>query len=328
MVAVTPEPIMKLVLGFMASKHLFTASEIGLFEALASGAATLHELADKTGAPLRTLGIVTAAMVSIGLVVQEGDRFRNSEPAGTYLAGRDGPDLRPVLRFYDQITYPEWERFGAAVRTDQGRSRFGEFTTEQQRIFSAGVEAFSAIGASALATAYDFSRHHRILDVAGGTGSFLIAVLRRYPTLRGTLFDLPGACAIARQKLAGEADCDRIDVVEGDLLKDPLPDGHDALIVANTVHVFSARHNIDLFRKMRAHTQSGARLLLVDLWTDLSHSQPLAAALMSGTFLLTSGEGQAYSEREADSWLEQTGWRKLELKPLAGPSGLLIAEAA
>lgn len=325
--AITPEPIMKIAMGFMASKYLFTANEIGFFKALASGPATLPELAIETGVPLRTLGIVSAAMISVGLIVREGARYRNSDEAAAFLAGHEGPDLRPALRFFDQITYPEWQRFAEAVRTDQGRPRFGEFTQEQQQIFSAGVEAFTTAGAAALVMSYDFSPHHRILDVAGGTGSYLIAVLRRYEALQGTLFELPGACAVARQRLAREPERSRIEVVEGDLFKDALPDGHDALIVANTVHVLSAAHNMELMRKMRAHAQPGARLLLVDLWTDPTHSHPPAATLMSGAFLLTSGEGQSYSEQEADEWLGQTGWRKIERKPLAGPSSLIVAES-
>jgi O-methyltransferase domain len=135
--------------------------------------------------------------------------------------------------------------------------------------------------------------------MAGGTGSFLVAVLRRNAALKWTLFELPGACAVARQKLASEPEGRRIDIVEGDIFKDPLPDGHDVLIVANTIHIFSAAHNIELMQKVRAHVQPGARLLLVDLWTDSSRAHPLVAALMSGQFLLTSGEGQAYSEQDS-----------------------------
>ena len=106
-----------------------------------------------------------------------------------------------------------------------------------------------------------------------------------------------------------------------------LPAGYDALIVANTAHVFSVPHNIELLRKMRTGVQPGARLLLVDLWTDPSHTQPPSAALISGEFLVISGEGQAYSEQEADTWLGQTGWKKIEKTPLAGPTSLIVAEA-
>ena len=99
------------------------------------------------------------------------------------------------------------------------------------------------------------------------------------------------------------------------------------LLIANTVHVLSAAHNLELLGKARATAQVGARLLLVDLWTDATHSQPLAAALMSGQFLIMAGEGQTYSEQEADEWLKQTGWRKMERKQLAGAAGLIVAEA-
>jgi hypothetical protein len=61
MPAITPEPVLKIATGFMAAKHLFAASEIGLFEALADGPAGLEELAGKTAVPARTLGIVAAA---------------------------------------------------------------------------------------------------------------------------------------------------------------------------------------------------------------------------------------------------------------------------
>jgi hypothetical protein len=91
--------------------------------------------------------------------------------------------------------------------------------------------------------------------------------------------------------------------------------------------MFSVVHNLELLQKSRAAVQAGARLLLVDLWTDPTHSNPAAAALMSGAFLLTSGEGQTYSEQDADEWLNRTGWRKRERKALAGATGLIVAEA-
>jgi len=258
MQAITPEPILKIATGFMAAKQLFAASEIGLFEALADGPAGLEELAGKTTVPRRTVGIVAAAMVSLGLIDQEGGRYRNGETAATFLAGKPGHDVRPVLRFFNSISYPLWERLADAVRSGEGQAQFGKFDREQQQIFSGGVEALTAPVAASLAAAYDFSRHKRLLDVGGGTGSFLLAVLRRYPALRGTLFELPGACAVARQRLSAEPEGKRIDIIEGDMFKTPLPAGHDVLLVANTVHVLSALRNLDLMRKMRATVQSGA----------------------------------------------------------------------
>jgi methylase of polypeptide subunit release factors len=324
---VTPDPVMRIAMGFMAAKHLFVASEIGVFENLSNGPATLDELAVKSGIPRRTLRISADAMVSLGLLEREGDWYRNSEVAAAFLAGAPGSGLRPAIRFLDRIGYPTWMRLEDAVRRGQGERHFGRFTEEEQQIFSAGVEAITAGMAASLAEHYDFSRHRRVLDVGGGTGSFLIPVLRRHPTLQATLFELPGACAVARRRLATEPEGTRVAVVEGDFLKDPLPGGHDAIIVANTAHVLSAANNVGLLKSIRSHA-SGARLLLVDWWMDTTRTQPPAAPIMSGEFLLMSGEGQTYSEDEADEWLTQTGWRKIDRRRLAGPGSVIIADAA
>ena len=80
-------------------------------------------------------------------------------------------------------------------------------------------------------------------------------------------------------------------------------------------------------RKLRGHAAQGTHLLLVDLWMDSSHTQPLAAPLMSGEFLIISGEGQAYGEDDAEAWLRETGWHKAERRPLSGPNSVIIAQA-
>jgi Dimerisation domain len=69
---VTPEPIMRIAIGFMASKRLFAASAIGPSENLADGPATVDELAVKCGVPYRTLRISVDAKASLGLLERDG----------------------------------------------------------------------------------------------------------------------------------------------------------------------------------------------------------------------------------------------------------------
>jgi hypothetical protein len=153
--------------------------------------------------------------------------------------------------------------------------------------------------AASLAAAYDFSGHKRMLDVGGGTGSFLLAVLRRYPVLRGTLFELPGACPVARQRLSAEPEGKRIDIVEGDMFKTPLPAGHDVLLVANTIHVLSALRNLDLMRKMRATVKSGARLLFGGpLDENRRTPNPLSPLLCRGNFWSWPARGKPTANRK------------------------------
>lgn len=325
---VTPDAIFQLALGFMAAKHLFVASEIDLFGQLAAGPATLDELARRTGVPRRTARISADAMVALGLVERNGDHYQNAPIAASYLSGHGQADLRPILRFWNRISYPTWLHLEEAIRSGGGPNRQGGgFSEEDQRIFSEGVGAFAAVPAEVLASNYDFSRHRRVLDLGGGTGSFLVPALRRHAELQATLFELPGAAAVARQHLERLPEGKRVEVVAGDFFKDPIPAGHDAIIVANVVHVLSPEHNQALFRRARESATPETRLLIVDVLTDPTYTKPAFAALAAGEYLLMAGEGDVYSEDELREWLQETGWRPLGLTPLTGPTTLLVAEA-
>jgi SAM-dependent methyltransferase len=322
---ITPDSIFQVASGFMASKHLYVANELGLFEQLAKGPATLDELAQRTGIPRRTIRILADAMGALGFVDRQADRYQNGPVAAAFLAGRSAVDLRPFLRFWNYISYPMWMQLEEAIRTGQGA--LYEKDEKWSRIFSEGVEAVTAGTAEALATTYDFGRHSRVLDLGGGTGSFLLAVLRNYSHLETTLFEQPDGAAVARQHLVGTPVADHVKIVEGDFFKDPIPDGHDVVIVANVVHLFSPEHNLELLRHTRERVAEGARLLLVDFWTDSTHTHPTFAALMAGEFLLGTGEGDVYSEEEVREWLQESGWQVMERIPLAGPASLIVAEA-
>ncbi len=326
MTATTPDPIFQVANGFMAAKLLFVANEVGLFTTLGESSATLDELATRTGIPRRTLRIVADASVSLGFLERHGDEYRNTSVSSTFLSGRGPMDLRPALRYWDRLNYQRWAKLEEAVRSD--KAVFGDFvfTAEEQQLYSEGVEAITTGAARALATTYDFGRHRKLLDVGGGTGSFTLAILRQHDRLEATVFDLPAVADLARRRLAADPLGPRVRIVEGDFFTGDLPDDHDVILVANVIHNMLPERNRALLRRIAASAPAGARLLLLDFWTDATHTEPLAAALMAGAFLLVSGEGDVYSGEEVGDWLEATGWRKLERTPVAGPISLIVAE--
>jgi len=120
---------------------------------------------------------------------------------------------------------------------------------------------------------------------------------------------------------------ERIQVIAGDFFKDSIPEGYDAVILANIVHCFAADRVTQLLRRVREQVRARARILLVDFWTDPTHTQPVFAALMAGEFLLTPGGGDVYSVDEARQWLQETGWGVIAHSPLTGPASLIVAEA-
>jgi len=312
--------------GFMSAKMLCVASELGIFEKLADGPLTLDELQAATQLPRRALRVVISGMVALDVLTLDDGRYANNAPAQEWLSGRGAHDMRPGLRLYDKLMYSMWMQLEHVIRsgTPARPSTMGE---EFARIFSEGVEAWTRGGAIALAESYDLSSRQRLLDIGGGTGSYLVPLLERHPALRATLFDLPPTIEIARRRLAAAAVRDRIELVDGDAFFDPLPAGHDAALIAGFVHLFDPDKVVLVLRRTREAMAPGARLFIVDQWMDPTHTQPTFAAMLAGTYLMLSGSGDTYSVDEGRAWLAQTGWRFVEHKPLAGVTSVVVAEA-
>ena len=324
--SVTPESIIQLATGFMSAKHLFAASELGIFEALADAPCTLAELAARTGLTPRAARISADAMVALGLLARDGARYRNSDAAAAFLTGRGPAYPRPFLKFWDKISYPAWMDLAAALAHGPSKEIFA-VTPEMQEVASAGIEAIQAGPAAALPGSFDFSGHRRLLDIGGGTGSWSMAVARSHPQIQATVFELPQVAAVARRRIAEAGLRSRVEVAEGDAMADPLPAGCTVFLLANIIHYWSPDENRALIARVRRAAAPGASLLLADFWTDPTHTSPVMAALMAGEFAVHLRHGDVYSLDEARTWLEATGWRFVRQAPLAGPMSVIVAEA-
>jgi SAM-dependent methyltransferase len=328
--AITPEPIMRIAQGFMASKFLFAAGELGLFEALGEGPVDLDGLAARTGLTRRTARITADAMVALGLLERQGHRYANTPVASAYLSGTGPADLRPLLRFWDRLSYPVWEDLaGALGRGHPDRQIFDidDIDEELVPVMSAGIEAATAGACRALPGAANLPPGSRVLDVGGGTGSWSIALASADPALSATVLELPAVARVARERIGGSDVAGRVDVHEADLLADDLPRGYDAFLLANVVHYFTPDVNRTVLRRIRAAAEPGARILIADFWTDPTHTEPLPAALMAGEFAVHLDDGDVYSVEEGSAWLAESGWRVTRHTPLSGPISLLVADA-
>jgi SAM-dependent methyltransferase len=319
-----PARIIELAAGFMVSKTLFSAIDVGLFAAAGAGGGTPAELAERCSIPERSARAMADLLADAGLLVRDGGRFRNAPDAEAFLAGRGPFDLRPLTRYWDIVSYPTWRHASEAYRTRRGLRP--ELDKAQTEAYESAVALITAETAADLAREYDFGRHRRVLDVGGGYGTFLKPILGAYEHLTATLVDLPEvAAAVAEQAAAGPF-ATRLAAVGADLFAGPLPTGHDAILVANVVHLFPPEQIAELFRRLRDAVTPDGRLLLVDWWRTDVAPHP-SARFGAGEFLMISG-GDLYQVDEVAGWLSATGWRFAGLQPLPPPSGVIIAEPA
>jgi SAM-dependent methyltransferase len=318
---ITPDPIMQIASGFMAAKFLFAANELGLFDALEGDPADLPALAARTGLTERSTRILADGCVALGLLHKHDGSYTNSPPAERFLTGGG---LSAGLRFWDVLSYPAWARFADTLAHGPSQQAV-ELPPEMQQIMLDGIEAIVAGPTQALAASVDLSDRRRLLDLGCGTGSWATAMLRANTQLTATLVDLPIAIGATEKHVAGTGLADRATVRGADILTDPIPTGHDVVMLNNVIHYFAPETNRGLLARVADAVSPGALLIAADFWTDPTHTQPVPAALMAGEFAAHIADGDVYSVDEIASWLEETGWELERHQPLAGPQSVVLA---
>ncbi len=312
-----PARIIDLFCGYMISQTLVAAVEFGLFAAAGPEPATPAELAGRCGIPERSARAMADLLADAGLLVRDGVAFRNAPDAEAFLTGRGPVDLRPMARYWETVSYPAWGNAIEAFRTRRGvRPVLDKAQTEA---YESTVALVTAETAADLARTYDFGPHRRLLDVGGGYGTFARPILTAYDHLTATLIDLPEvASEVAAQAIP------RVTAIGADLFAEPLPAGHDVILVANLVHLLPPERITELFRRLRAAADPGTTLLLVDWWRTDQAPHP-SARVGAGEFLIISG-GDLYQVDEVTGWLAETGWRRTGLTARPPPSGVFQAE--
>lgn len=320
----TPARIIELFAGFMVSKTLFSAIEFGLFAAVGTDGATPAQLAERCGIPQRSARAMADLLTDAGLLVRDDGVFRNAPDTEAFLAGRGPFDLRPLARYWDMVSYPTWARAADAFRTRQGVR--GDLDDAQIEAYESAVTLVTAETAADFAREYDFGRHRRVLDVGGGLGTFVKPILQQHGHLTATLVDLPEVTAVAAEPLAASPLGSRVEVVGADMFTDPLPGDHDAILVANVIHLFPPDVIVSLLRRLRELATPDGRLLLVD-WYRTDVAPHPSARFGAGEFLMIGG-GDLYQVDEVARWLGESGWRFAAHQPLPPPSGVIVAEPA
>src|SRR2546427_3938414 len=122
--------------------------------------------------------------------------------------------------------------------------------------------------------------------------------------VRCTLYELPKAAGCsarkAPHKCTGDSDLKSSAEIFSKIL---FQRATTHSFAANVVHTLTAEQNRQLLSRVREAAAQGARFLLVDFWTNSTHTEPQIAALAAGEFLIIAGKGDVYSTEEAMMWV-------------------------
>ncbi len=208
-----PVTLPQLITGFRLTRLIAAAAELGLADLLADGPRSSVELAPLVGANPTALYRAMRTLAALGVFTLDDDGRFSLAPMGQHLRSDTPGSLRPFARFWDlDVNRRPWHDLQHSITTGEaafdhhfGMAKFEYLKTRPDvaAIYNAGMGRNSHAGTS-IAEAYDFGSLGTIVDVGGGDGSLLTAILQRYADPRGIVFDLAHAEEAARAN-AGSA---------------------------------------------------------------------------------------------------------------------------
>jgi O-methyltransferase domain len=176
-----------------------------------------------------------------------------------------------------------------------------------------------------IAAGYPFGRFTTLIDIGGGNGHILAAILAQHPQLRGALFDLPPTANVARGFLAERGFTSRSEVFAGDFF-DSVPRGYDAYMLKSCLHDWQDTKAVEILRRCREAMPDHGRLLIVEIVLAPGRSIGHPHRLIDLEMMVTLG-GKERSEQEFAALLAQAGPRSTTVTPISG-SFFSVVEAA
>lgn len=315
-----PHSIVSLLDGFKASKTLFTASKLKVFDVLnSSNSLTLEEVAGQINASVLGTERLLEAAVSLGLLErvkqQNTSVYRNTEQASRFLVSESPESLNGYILHCNDMVWPLFSHLENAVRegTSQHERAFGKknedvfqdayYSKDEVKIrFMDAMHSIARVTGKDVAAAFDLSPYKTACDIGGCTGAMAYEFTKAHPGLSVIVFDLPQVIEMRRHFQPKEAD-DRVSFVAGDFFKDDLPKA-DLYILARILHDWSDEKLDVLLSKLSKMCTPGCGLLVSEILLDEERKSPSRALLQA----LSMTEGKQRSPTEYSDLLQKHGF--------------------
>lgn len=320
------ERLVELIIGAKIAAAMHVVVDKGIADELARGPRTAEALAQAAHIPVEALRRFLRALTQVGLFaeVKEGV-FANTEVSEHLRC--DAPySLRNMVTVLDDEAVARgWRCLSDCLASGQpafdavnGMGFFDWIKSDPVR--SAAMASFMGgiYGPQGpkIAAGYPFGNLSTLIDIGGGNGHVLAAILAEHPRLRGALFDLPPTAEVARRFLAERGLAARCEVFSGDFFE-TVPSGFDAYMLKSCLHDWQDLKSVEILRRCRHAMPNHGRVLIVEI--VLAPGLPIGHPhrLIDLEMMVTLG-GKERSEQEFAALLAQAGLRLTTVTRIAG----------
>ncbi|GGR88692.1 methyltransferase [Streptomyces aureoverticillatus] len=333
--------IAQLAFGSMAAQTMRAALRLRVVELIGDKEMQAADVAAQASAAPGPMGRLLRAMAGLGLLQERAPGTFAVTPAGALLdSGRPGS----LASFAHMFTEPEmirpWEHLDDSVRSGHTAfdrvfgTDFFDYLRQHPELsakFNAAMSQATRETAAVLPGAVDFGRFTTVMDVGGGDGTLLSAVLRRYPALTGVVYDTEEGLAQAPETLRRDGLADRCSLVTGDFFR-AVPDGAegaDLHMLKSIVHDWSDEQVVTILSHCRAALPPGGRVLIIEpVLPEVVDPETAGLTYLSDLNMLVNVGGRERTRAEFEEVCGQAGLTVTSVTPLPGAEPFFAVEAA
>lgn len=270
------------------------------------------------------------ALATYGVFTEDKDGRFTIGPTGDPLRKNSADTVRGlVLMFGDPVHWEHWGSLAYSVESGKpalerlrGMPLF-EYLEENPNfgaIFNDAMTSTSKMATLPLVKAYDFTPFEQIVDVGGGHGQLLAAILKTAPKSRGVLFDLESVVAGAEGVLTEAGVADRCTVVGGSFF-DSVPNNGDAYVMKNIIHDWEDGKAIQILSNIRAAMNPHGKVLLCETVVPQGNSPHFSKWL--DLEMLVQATGRERTEEEYSELFTKAGLSLSRVVPSVGPMSIV-----
>jgi ubiquinone/menaquinone biosynthesis C-methylase UbiE len=307
------------------------ADEIGVFAALAEAPLGVDDAARRFGITRDWAEILLGSLAALDLTRAQDGRFGMTPSARSFLV--------PTSPYYCGYTFRNFVRGDSKVEqlqramreaeTDSDRYvvrdwKPGELTVKQAEEWTRNLHGLSLATAVGTARAADFTGVRHLLDVAGGGGTFAIAIAQQYPHIRCTVAELPAVCEVTRRYIAQYAVETQVDTTPLNMFFDPWPSGYDAILLSNVLHDWAEADRARLLQRAFDALPSGGRLYVNEMLMSDAADGPWGPVMFSLNMRVGTA-GKQFTAPELRQALERAGFSDVSVQNTYGYFSLTSA---
>lgn len=327
----------QLITSTWISQAIYVAASLGIADLLKDGARSIEDLAQASDTQPVPLYRFLRALASVGVFTEVTPYHFGLTEMAYYLQSDVPNSLRYIsMMLSDQWHWNAWGDVMHVVKTGQPAMQhlyqvnntfeFLSKNAESGDVFNTAMVGWAETVHTACIEAYDFSGIETIVDIAGGYGTLISAILNAHPDMRGILFDQPHVVAKADDLLTSRGVRDRCETVGGNFFE-AVPSSGDAYIMSHILHDWGDHECIRFLQNIRQAMPAHGKLLVVDQVVPTGDT-PHFSKLMDICMMIMYVAGKERTEAEFQALFQAAGFQLLRILPTRSPMSILECIAA